>query len=86
MTKYGRGLNREIVGAVNRGIVNEPLSVSDVRDFVAQKNWDVPEEYLTVCLPNASAFEHSHTYKMYFESVGNGRYIVKEEFKGSKWV
>ena len=33
MPKYGRGLNREIVGAVNQGIIVEPFSVSDIRHF-----------------------------------------------------
>jgi hypothetical protein len=63
MLKYGRGLNREIVGAVNRGIIKEPFSVSDVRLYIEQRNWNVPENYIIVCLANASSEEHSLTYK-----------------------
>ena len=30
MPKYGRGLNREIVEAVNRGEMSEPFGIRDV--------------------------------------------------------
>jgi hypothetical protein len=37
MAKYGRGLNREIVGAVNEGTIDEPFSVADIRHFAQKK-------------------------------------------------
>jgi hypothetical protein len=36
MPKYARGLNREIVGAVNQGIIIEPFSVADIRQFAKE--------------------------------------------------
>ena len=39
MPKYGRGLNREIVAAVNSGMIQEPFSIKDVRKLIKAKNW-----------------------------------------------
>jgi len=33
MPKYGRGLNREIVSAVNRGIIVEPFGTPEIKKF-----------------------------------------------------
>lgn len=54
MAKYGRGL-REIVGAVNQGVIEEPLSVVQIRELIALRNWDITEGYITVSLPNGSS-------------------------------
>jgi hypothetical protein len=43
MAKSGRGLNREIVGGVNRGSVSELFNVSS-KKFVSERGWDVPEK------------------------------------------
>jgi len=85
MPKYGRGLNREIVGAVNQGIIIEPFSVADIRQFAKECGWDVPENYLIVSLANASSKDHSFTYKKYFQSLGNGRYQLISKYHGSEW-
>ena len=85
MAKYGRGLNREIVGAVNQGVMEEPFSVVQIRKLIALRNWDITEGYITVSLPNGSSITHSANYKKYFESLGNGQYIVSEQFKGVRW-
>ncbi len=81
MPRYGRGLNREIVSAVNEGIIREPFSVADVKAFTQSRGWDVPDTYLNVCLANAASDQHSATYKKYFLSLGNGKYEVKQEYK-----
>lgn len=86
MVKYGRGLNREIVGAVNRQIIKEPFSIADVRGFVLQKEWDVTEAYIQVCLANGASSKHSPTYKKYFKNVSDGKYVLKEHFIGEKWI
>lgn len=87
MPKYGRGLNREIVAEVNKGIILEPFSISDVRALAIRKNWneEITENYINCCLGNGSSDTHSLTYKKYFRSVGDGGYIVRAEFKGSNW-
>lgn len=83
--KYGRGLNREIVGGVNQGYLPESFSVADIKKFVAQKSWQVPETYVVVCLANSAATKHSHTYIKYFVSLGNGQYKLSENFTGGQW-
>ena len=87
MAKYGRGLNRELVAAVNNGIVTEPFTVADVRKVIRQNGWkpEPPENYVLVALPNGASEDHSHTFKKYFRSLGDGRYILRPEFKGPKW-
>lgn len=81
MPRYGRGLNREIVSAVNQGIIREPFSVERVKSFTRSRGWQVPDTYLNVCLANAASDQHSVTYKKYFLAVGNGKYEVKREYK-----
>jgi len=85
MAKYGRGLNREIVGAVNQGIIIEPFSVADIRHFAQNRGWDIPENYLIVSLANASSQDHSFTYKKYFQSLGNGQYQLVGKYRGFEW-
>jgi hypothetical protein len=85
MAKYGRGLNREIVGAVNQGVMEEPFSVVQIRELIALRNWDITEGYITVCLANGSSITHSPNYIKYFVSLGNAQYQVSEQFKGVRW-
>jgi hypothetical protein len=87
VAKYERGLNRELVAAVNSGIVSEPFTVADVRRVIRQKGWkpEPPEEYVVVALSNGASEDHSHTYKKYFLSLGNGRYMLRPEFNGRRW-
>lgn len=81
MSKYGKGLNREIVYAVNTGIIKEPFSVSDIKKFIKDRNWDVPQSYLNACLANGSSKSHSLTYKKYFESLGEGEYKLAPKYR-----
>ena len=88
MPKYGRGLNRELVAAVNRGLIPEPFSVKDVRKLIEHKRWSPrpPEQYVTVALANGASDSHSTTYGKYFFSLGNGMYELRPEYRGSKWA
>ena len=86
MPKYGRGLNREILGAVNLGLLSEPFGVSDIKHFANKRGWNVPETYLNVSLANGTSGKHSLTYRKYFVSVGNGRYKLGPSFKGGAWT
>lgn len=88
MPKYGRGLNREVVAAVNTGTMPDQFSVSDVRSMVSRKKWcpEPTENYINCCLGNGSSDTYSLTYKKYFRSVGDGMYIVRDEYKGVQWV
>jgi len=87
MAKYGRGLNREIVAAVNIGFVSEPFSIADVRMVIREKGWkpEPPENYVVVALANGASDDHSNTYKKYFLSLGEGKYMLRPEFKGQNW-
>ena len=85
VSKFGRGLNREIVGAVNRGELTEPLTTQAVREFALKRGWAVRETHLRVTLANATSSGHSPTYRKYFEAVGRGQYRVRTEFRGAEW-
>ena len=86
MAKFGNGLNREVVAEVNAGIIKEPFSVSDVKKMIQRKAWNPPptEKYVNSCLADAASEKHSQTYGKYFESVGEGKYRVREAYKGKK--
>lgn len=84
--KYGRGLNREIVAAVNSGTISEPFSIDDVRNLIADRGWEVPETYLRVCLANGASNQHSLTYQKYFVSMGQGKYRLSGKYKGPQWI
>ncbi len=86
MAKYGRGLNREIVAAVNRGDLTEPLSIASVRQLAALRGWTPPEGLLNVTLANAASDDHSPSYRKYFRSAGPGRYRLRDEYRGPHWL
>lgn len=85
MSKHGRGLNREIVGAVNAGELHEPFSTRDVRDLCESRGWGVTPAYLAVTLANATSDDHSPTYKKYFVRVSEGWYAVAPTYRGGNW-
>lgn len=88
MAKYGRGLNRELVGAVNAGEIKERFSIADVKKLIALRKWDPPptQSHINVTLSNASSEYHSLTYKKYFIALGDGEYKLRDEYRGSEWV
>ena len=88
MPKYGRGLNRELVAAINKGLISEPFSVKDVRKLIEHKGWlpEPPEQYVTVALANGASDYHSTTYGKYFFSLGDGMYELRPEYRGSQWT
>ncbi len=88
MAKYGRGLNRELVSAVNRGKISEPFTVKDVRKLIRRRGW-VPgptDNHINVTLANAASQDHSLTYKKYFVSLRNGKYKLKNQYRGEEWL
>jgi len=87
VAKYGRGINRELVAAVNSGIVTEPFTIANVQKVIRQNGWnpEPPENYVLVALSNGASEYHSHTYKKYFRSLGDGRYMRRPEFKEQMW-
>ena len=85
MAKYGRGLNREIVAAVNRGELSEPLTTASVRQLAALRGWKPAENLILVALANAASDDHSPTYREYFRSLGRGQYQVRDEYRGPAW-
>ena len=85
MAKYGRGLNREIVAAVNRGELSEPLTTASVRQLAALRGWKPAENLILVALGNAASDDHSPTYRKYFRSVGRAEYRVRDEYRGPAW-
>jgi hypothetical protein len=88
MAKYGRGLNREVVAAVNAGLITEPFSTKDIRKLIKLKKWkpEPTENYINVTLANGTSENHSPTYKKYFLSVGDGQYKLRAQYKGNEWL
>ena len=82
--QYERGLNREIVAAVDRGKLSEPLTTDSVRQMAWLRGWKPAENFVLVVLPNASD-DHSPTYPKYFHSLDSGRYQVRDEYRGPAW-
>ncbi len=77
MSKYGRGLGKELFLAVIEGRMSQPFSVEDCRKYAKSRGWDVPENYLRVALANSEVKRgHSPTYKDYFVRVSEGKYII----------
>ena len=60
MTKYVRGLNREIVAAVNTGELTEPLTIVSVQALVHHRRWAVTDQFITLALVNAASETHSN--------------------------
>lgn len=85
MAKFGRGLNREIVAAVNRGELREPLTVNSVRRLAELRGYKPTESHIMVALANAASDSHSPTYRKYFRSLGRGQYQVRDEYRGPAW-
>ena len=85
MAKYGRGLNREIVGAVNQGIIDEPFSGTDIRHFAQKCGWNIPKKTLIGSLAKASSQDHNLTLKKYFQSLGNGQYQLVGKYRAFEW-
>ena len=87
MPKYGRGLNREVVAAVNMGDITEPFSVREVRHLIREKGWkpEPSEKYVVVALANGASDYHSPTYKKYFISAGDGLYKLRTQYRSTKW-
>lgn len=88
MSKYGRGLNREIVAAINSGIIQEPFSVAQVMKLIKIKQW-IPQPSLldiNVNLSNASSKVQSPTDEKYFRSLDRGLYMLNPEYKGEEWI
>ena len=88
MAKYGRGLNREIVAAVNSGLISEPFSTDDIRRLVNIKRWnpEPTDNHINVTLANGASDSHSVTYKKYFTSIGNGQYKLRTQFRSNDWL
>jgi uncharacterized protein YbcC (UPF0753/DUF2309 family) len=84
--KIRERVNREIVGAVNKGEIIEPITVQKVKKYVNTCNWSISETYINVCLANATSLTYSKTYKKYFISIGNGKYKLASDYRGKNWI
>lgn len=83
--KYGRGLAREIVAAVNLGLIHEPFTVEDERRLIAMNGWPVPDTMIYPILEGGASDSHSPTHKKYFVRVSPGQFRLRDEYRSSKW-
>lgn len=80
MIKYGKGLRIEIIEAILKGELTEPISNNDVKKFCKSKGWNASNNYTSVYLNNASSKTHSQNFVKCFEKTENGKYILKKEY------
>lgn len=76
--KYGRGLGNEIIDAINKGKLIEPIDVKAVRSYMNSNGWFPPETYLNVFLANSSSLAHSMEFKKLFVRVEEGKYVLRK--------
>ena len=81
MSKYGKGLGKEIVEGVKKGEIKEPLTIKKIKEFCEMKGWKPSEKYINVFLANTSTDNHSPTYVKYIEKNSSGEYVVAKEFR-----
>ncbi|OIJ22017.1 hypothetical protein BKP45_04895 [Anaerobacillus alkalidiazotrophicus] len=81
MPKYGRGMKVEIVDAIKKGKLKQPINTRDVEQFMNNNGWYPRKNFLNVFLANHSNPGHSKTYEKIFKSIGNGKYVLLEEIK-----
>jgi hypothetical protein len=46
MSKYGKGLGRELVNGVKNGEIEEPLTTKKIKEFCEMKGWKPSERIL----------------------------------------
>lgn len=78
MRKYGKGLGAEFALAIKEGLVNQPFTSYDLKEFALSKGWKPSPHYISVLLANGASKTHSPTYGKYFVSIGNGFYMLSE--------
>lgn len=77
ISKYGRGLGKEIYFAALGGEIKQPFNVNDCRKYAKDRGWNVPKSYFRVVLSNSEVNRnHSKTYKNYFIRVSRGLYKI----------
>ncbi|OOE14060.1 hypothetical protein [Fictibacillus arsenicus] len=78
--KYGRGLAFEVFEAVRKKELEEPKVRSEI--FLMAATFYQIQIFLHLQLkPNSSSDKHSLTYKKYFKSIGNSKYILNKDLK-----
>lgn len=82
MSKYGEGLAKEIVKAVNNGEIQEPLTQEKVKELCKAKNYKCTQNMLNVILPNSEIdAKHSPTFIKYFKRINRGEYVILPEYR-----
>ena len=81
------GLNRELVAMVNSGHIREPFGIREVRQLIEMKGWNPSptENYINCCLADGASDSHSENYRKYYETLGDGTYQLREEYRGRNW-
>jgi hypothetical protein len=74
VAKYGRGMRLEVTEAILKGKLKEPISTSDIKDYMNANNWYPEKTYINVFLSNSSSEEHSLSYSKVFKRVSEGKY------------
>ena len=82
MSKYGEGLAKEIVKAVNNGEIQEPLTRKKVKELCKKKDYKCTQNMLNVILSNSEInANHSPTFIKYFKKINRGEYVILPEYR-----
>lgn len=81
MSKYGEGLAREIIKAVNRGDIIEPITYKKIEQFCSNNGLAATENQMRVILSNGTENKHSPTYTKYFERTRRGEYRILSKYR-----
>lgn len=79
--KYGRGMKVEVVDAIKKGKLTQPINKKKIVQYMNQNGWYPNGNFMNVFLANHSNPNHSKSYEKIFISMGNGEYTLKEIIK-----
>jgi hypothetical protein len=81
MPKYGRGMKIEILDAIKKGKLKQPVTTKDIEEYMNINGWYPKKNFVNVFLPNHTNPNHSKTYEKIFQSIGDGKYLLIEELE-----
>jgi len=80
MAKYGKGLNKEIVDAINRGEIQNPFGIQDVILFTKNRGWNISLRHIGASLSNGCGRDCNGSRIKYFERFYHGAYRLDPKF------
>lgn len=80
MAKYGKGLNKEIVDAINKGEIQKSFGIQDVIVFTKKRGWNISLRHIGASLSNGCGRDYNGALIKYFEHFYHGAYRLDPRF------